>query len=608
MIKQNQPVAAISGGMALCAFIFLLWLRMGIGQDIPGQTIFGDEGDGYFNLWVLEHVRLEAPRGGNALADARIMHPETGTYWFSDNLIMLSPPYILLRGSGFTRIASIYYVHIFWWTASFFAGWWMFIEIRRTLEADTVSGWGAWMAPWLSLALVWLPARLEGLKHFQSHALVFLLLETTFAMLFLRRRSTVSLVGMAACQFALIASAPYYGVLGILVLTAWGLTLCTDPHLDIRRLLLRKMPWVLPWVAACFPIATAYMKHETPVYNHEGLLPRAWQLSDLLPPSMGGRLEAYPGLWMSAAFLLAGCWLVRKHAYLFRQFSWRREGILLVIFALTLLKVKELYALTSFLRLGLQIWMMILLLRNVRHKNKTSSRGKLLLFLAGLFIIGTAKGPGNFYGADALDPSVWGIFSTWVPGIKSMRGLMRIMPAAAFMFAGLLYAMALSQQKGGNLFLWNTGALALLTLALVEPRGQKAPRSSVDPMEINLTESQEGFFSTLQGVLLDVPSAPLHGNPKTMLRWQPYRNIRLINGYSGRSTAQLDEIISVENRHGRASVEQVRIAREAGTDWLVLRRAWVYDEKEKVLASTYPQVYLDERFRVLELRANPPVE
>jgi hypothetical protein len=593
----------ISGPVAVCVFGFLLWSRMGVGRDVPGQTVFGDTGDGWFNLWILEHLRLNLLQGWAALSDGRILHPATATFWYSDNLLTLSPPYLLLRGLGWTRLAAVYGTSVFWMVAAFASGWWLFSEVRRSAVEDAEKAPGAWLPPWLSLAVVVaMPARIMGVQHFQNHALVYVILLSAFALVNLRTRSCASFFAMGACQFALVASAPYYALLGMMVLMGWCIGFFLPSSFDMRRMWERCAVCALPWGLACIPFALAYHRTGTPEYAREELVRQAWRWTDLLSPALGGRVQAYGGLWFT--ILVAGSILIFLWAF---SLKWRtkpfRIAVLLVaLWAFSSLKVKEIYLITSGLRLVVQISAVVCLVVWAGRSGRVWARTVLGLGLGGVFILGVAMGPETFYGERGIDPSIWSMLHTVLPGVGSMRGLLRIMPAGAVMIVAAVFALAVAWGRRMRLIVWNGIALVIVVISLVELRSLEAPRMKVNPQELSFTSEQQNAFAQLAGVMVEVPAAPSHRNTGAMLRWQPFRDLRLVNGYTGRRTDAFDAVISAENHHGRGSPEQMEAAQAASADWLCIRRAWVPNEVEESLAARYPEVYRDDRFQVLDLR------
>ncbi len=538
-------LSAIVSPLLATSLLFLLASRwMGLGFESPATTLFGDTGDGFFNLWILEHLRLFLSGAGDTLSDGRILYPATDTFWFSDNLFALSPPYLLARAAGASRLAAAYYANLFWWAAAFAALWLLFSEVRKSVAAriPEVGNAADWVPPFLALALLYTPARLHGLQHFQNHAWTGWMLLLAFTLRHLRLRRTPDLVGMAACECALMASAPYYAILGLFPLAAWAFASALRlPH--DARWILRQLPWAVPFVLGVALLAWQHARVGAPAYPVEELRRTALRFGHLLPPGWRTRelrVGGYPGLWILATVpcaLAAACATPPR----FRV----SPPILLLVTTLVL-------------------------------------------------VAGVALGPRYALGRG---------LAFLVPPLHGMRELVRFAPvvwvlAAALLFAISLPALCRFPRVGGGI------TAILLALALAETR-PGATRRQIVPTEISLAPAPLRVFGAMEGGLLVVPSAPFHRNPVHMLRWQPCRGLRLLNGYSGRNTPAFEAVIHAENHHGRGSEEQVLAARDAGADWICLLRDWVPDPTERRIASEWPVFYQDAEFLVLDLRSLP---
>lgn len=602
--REVTPIY-LSGLLAVLVFCLMMFLRAGVGQDDPSQTLFGDHGDGLFNLWVLEHVAQHFPEHLLTISDGRIFYPSTDAYWFSDNLIALSPPYLATRALGYTRLQAGYFGSVFWQCVFFMVLWWFFREIHLTGNNGQTRRFGQWLCPWLALAVMWMPARVVGLQHFQNHAQCYFILLAIFSLRNLRNDSTASLLGMAASIFCLFVSAPYYAVLGFVLLLAWFLCLLADPCMNWKKMLFQGVPRVLPIAVACIPVMMAYSGAGRPAYHRDDLVRDAWRLTDLLPPQIGGRLAAYPGLWFTlliCGILLIMFWRLGKE---FSAFSWRREGLLALLFLLTYLKVKELYPFMAILRVAVQVAAIALLVQAVRCQDTLTARVMLLFFLSGLFIIGIAMGPGDSFKSYELDATVWWIFKTLIPGVGSLRGLLRLMPMAALFFTALIYMLMLYAGDKVKAFWRNGIAFALIAVALLETGTQRAPGMRIDAQRLTLSEEEASFFKDFRGVVLEIPVRPFYLNTLPMLRWQSLSDIHLVNGYSGRSTDTMNELMATERQFGPGSPEQMAAVRRWGVDRVCLQRWRISDVERERLSRTYPVVFENERFLVLALKPQP---
>lgn len=588
-------------------FLGLSWRYLQLGEFEASQSVFGDTGDGFFNLWILEHLRMNLFQGWNALSDARMLYPAEGTFWWSDNLIVLSPPYLLARAFGFSVLEAGTWTNLFWAFAMFWASAWLFSEVRMSVvrPLPTFGILGNSLPFWLAAVAALIPARIYGLQHFQSHALVLWVGLAVCGIRYLRVRSTPALVGMAVCWSCTMASAPYYAVLGFFSVGVCGLTLLSDPETNWKRFWLCQVPWAGLALLPVLPIVWAYMQVETREFAQEELLRRSWTFAHWLPPLNGARPHGFPGAWLLPAvcLLCSGCIRVIPWRQ-FRSLPWKPVLWLLIPAGLTLLKIKELYPVTAWVRLGVSLAMIGMVIRLLRKKGSVSSRVVFNCSLLLLLIAGTAMGPGTFFGEEAMDPSVWGVSAALIPSYRGMRELIRFAPAASVILLAVGYAAALWLRPGCRSWCWNAALVLVIAVGLVDPWRPVAERKEV--ASFDLTPAQAEFFSTLEGVMVEIPAAPFHRNPSAMLRWQPFRRLRLVNGYSGKSTPEFADVISAENHVGRASQEQVQASLAAGADWMCIRRAWVGDADEQALSDRYPVLYQDEAFLLVRIRPEDP--
>jgi hypothetical protein len=584
----------------LLAGIAGLVLCCGVGVDVPERTLFGDPGDSFFNLWILEHIFREGSGGLSALEQTRILAPETGIFWYSDNLFTLSPPYVMARLARVSRLAAYYGTHVFWLVFQLLAGWSLLCEIHRMFSRPDCKSlrirlWGQGLCV---LMMTFQPARMWGMQHFQNHAIGYWILCLTFALRHARKRDTASLWGMMLTACALLASSPYYAVLAVPVGLGWLLALLGDPETNWRRLILQQGPFLLLPFLAMLPLLSGYLAAGSRTYPKEELLRRSWTLSDLLPPAWGGFDQGYLGVGLLLGGLMVFVWIgVFTRSELGRWMRRRGFWLFLGLLGITLIKAKEIYAFTAWLRLFLQGWAMVWLIRKMRSGATGAGRAGFLLLLCLILVAGTAMGPGTFFGPKAIDPSVWGILHRILPGYAGMRDLIRFVPLVGVCITALLFAGACWRMSPS---LW-WAVCFLGILGTPELLSYSPNRTPIDPDTIELNPQASTFFQSISGDVLVVPCAPFHRNPNTMLCWQPFPNLRLLNGYTGRRTEAFDQLLSAENHFGRGSPQQWDMAVKLGARWGVILKEWVPQATEELLQERYPVVFEDTSLLVLRL-------
>jgi hypothetical protein len=592
---------------AVCLFTAatgFLASRGGLFRDPPARTVFGDTGDGLFNLWILEHVRINMFRGWAALSDGRILHPATDTFWFSDNLLTLSPPYLLARMLGASLLTAGYLTSLFWLFVQVFAAWWLFSEVRKSVSGRVPNPGTRWdvLSPLLALTVTFVPARMWGLQHFQNHALVFWLFCAGCALHHLRTRTTASCLGIGTAWACLLASSPYYAIMGLFPLVGWGLCLLSDPETDWRRLVLRQLPFWLPIGLLVIPVALEYLGAGTPGYLREELVRHAWRPVDLLPPIRGGNPHGYPGIWLvicGGSVLGWALWHFRSTLInVFKR--WEVLGVA-AGWGISFLKIKEFYAVTVWLRMAVQLGAVGLSVFWLRRRGSAASRALFFLIILLLGVGGTALGPGTFFRSQEVDPSIWGMLNAVVPGYGGMRNLIRFAPLLTVCGGALVLGLTTLMPRPAL----RLAVGVVLGLGLVETQWFSVPRTGVDPASIKLEPGPARFFQEQKGVLLVVPSEPFHRNTVPMLRWQRFRNLRLVNGYSGRLTEKFSAVMRAEERYGPGSVPHLEAAHAAEADWVLFRKDGMTASGRTTVMGRYPVIYEDNTCFVIQL-SQPP--
>ncbi len=591
------------------AFLFLLGsLLFGVGAvrhlraggfDIR-STIHGHAGDGLFNLWVLEHVFLNLPQGLRALSDGRIFHPAENAYWWSDNSLATSAFYSLPRLAGVPPVPSFVLTAFVLSALAFAAICFLFAEIRRSSGAPA---WTRWIVPFAAYLAFFTHTRIKDAEHFQYQFSVFWIFLLAAALRHNRDRRRRDFAGMACCTALLMATGPYFTLLGLCVLLPWAWLLAADARVDLRRWALRNLPLALPFLPPFLYIAWQYASAspgEIPLDTVRAGSVRLGRFLSLTLPGRAPMPREALGAGACLAMLLCGTAWTARHAKLFRQ---RGVWLPLLLFAASFAKIHELRPYDAWLRAGICLWAAARLAGSWRKGGCDLRQGQFL-FLAGVaaLTLGMALGPGKDFGKPHFIPNVWGLFSAGVPGFRGMRHLIRFAAMAQLAVHGLLFAAALRLGASRRGRAWTAAFALLAALHLVQHGKTRSDLARLDPDALSLQAEERGFFGNLQGVMLVVPAAPFHRNSQHMLRWIGCSGLSLLNGYSGRLPPAFAEIIRLENHHGRASPEQIAAAVAQGADFLCIPRAYVADATEDTVAAAYPVLFANPRFLVVDLR------
>jgi hypothetical protein len=592
--------------LSLFLFSAGAFVHLHVGRFPPATTIYGDKGDGLFNLWVLEHVHRNAPQGWQALSDGRILHPVPNSYWRSDNLLVPALLYSLPRALGADTFRA--YAWTVWILAAlgFAATLALFAELRRDIPCPA---WTGLLPPVFAFIVCFSQASLKNHMHFQNLASVFWICLLLALLRFLRSNATRDLLGIVLSMLFLLASAPYYALLGAGLLGVGGLALLANHHRHPLPALLRQLPVVLPFALVWVLLVLPYLHSETrdiplatlrrSALSAEHLItPLSGWIRNLAPWGPWPRLHpgGYPGAGLLIACVLCLGWALFHHRRLLQK---RIVWIPVILFLLSFVKVREIRPFVGWFRLAL--FAVVALYGLATRKPSPKQLRLFVLIASAVFVWGTAMGPGRHFSDTHFEPNVWGLFSRLLPGYGSMRELIRFAPLAHLLALALVFRAFLSVATSRTALV----LLVLLTgLQLSENIGTHAVVSPVDPAHLGLDEAEHAFFETLDGVMFIVPAAPFHRNTQHMLRWMTYENLRLINGYSGSSTPELDALIAAENHHGRVSPEQVAAAIAQGADFLCVLRHYVPDPAEEQVRRSFPRLFENDRFLVVALRAH----
>jgi hypothetical protein len=588
------------GFVLLCALLFGLGAvhHLHVGRFDLRTSIYGHPGDGIFNLWVLEHVFQNAPRGLDALSDGRIFHPAENTYWWSDNSLAPALPYAAFRLAGASPIPAFVLTALFLSVLGFAAICLLFLELRRGMGAPA---WTRWLVPFAACLAFFTQTRMRDAEHFQYLSSAFWILLLAAALRHTRERRPRDLAAMTGCMLLLMGSAPYFALLGVCLFLSWAWLLLADPRVDLRRWLPRTLPILLAFGLPVLAIAAAYASTDpvrTPLdtLRASSLRPERF-LSPVFPASLPREAPGLPTL-LACILCLAAFVASKRNALRHREIR-----IPLLAFGLSFADIKELRPFDAWLRAGLCLWAVVRVGAVCRKRGLGAWQAQML-FLAGVagLVFGMAMGPGKDFGNPHFIPNAWGLFSVGLPGFRGMRHLIRFAAMAQLILQALAFAGALRLCQTRHARAWALVFALLAALHLIQHAPARTGLSRIDTSLLALQTDERAFFQTLAGSMLVVPAAPFHRNPEHMLRWIGCPDLRLLNGYSGRLPPTFAEIIRLENHKGRASPEQIAAAVAQGADYLCLPRAFVADATEEAVAAAHPVLFANGRFLVVDLR------
>ena len=618
------------GPWVLGALLFAYGLQTHIrdGARSPTETIYGDLGDGVFNLWVLEHGRNQLQHGPAALGDGRMFWPEAAnTFWWSDSLLAFQPVY----GTAY-RLTG-HPVAAYRWTVlaltglSFSVLCWFFAVVRR-LSWPQAPPWTAWCVPLLAWMAAFSQIRLREYLHFQQFSGIFLVLLFGSCVQYLVRGFRRDLVLMGGCLVALAASAPYFAILGACVCLIWYGLVWSDRRENPVKFLVRH-GWTLGGTALLLGgMLWPYLQVPAVQYTREDIQRLSMTRAHWVTPLHGwlqnvlpsGPPRMFPGGYPGAGILLGGVlWLV----YLSLRADWRSFGrnffehfrkmgpvawvwgvVLLLGYGIQSRAFRGPAAgfrvLTMAWALGTWFWW--------RRKTGVPPRTRVWTFclLAAVVVYGIAAGPSHRFRHQWLDPGVWGVFSVWVPGFQSMRGVIRFAVVGQVLLLALLFGVWLTglQKAGarGRVFLI-LAALLSAGVQVSETHGMRVVQTRLDPRHITLEADEAAFFEAFTGPLLVTPTKPFHRNTFHMLRWRNSPGVRLVNGYSGRNAPVFEELMTLEMAHGRAAPQMLDRAEAAGVGHYAVFKPYIGAGDVERVRARGRVVFENQRLLVIALKA-----
>lgn len=606
------------GALYVLGLLTGAWGVMGAGHPAAPELLFGDKGDGFFNLWILEHLFLSCTTAARGLYDSGVFWPEgTRSLWWSDNLLVLSPPYLLARFSGASRLAAGFGTMQLFAGAMYLASGWLLTELLRSAQVTRrFPVWAEILPPLVAFPMAYGLARVASYSHMQNVAAVFLLTLVACGVRAERELSRSALFGMAGSFVALLGSSPYQAQMGLVLLLGWGLIITADAKVTPARLL--RAAWLTGLLVAPFVLALviAYQGVEPIAHPPSEVKHLSLRWANLWRPPGGlpGPLSEIPWLRGAAEVEKVGGYLGLGLLILLvtvtggvlpvvvRRIRAQPQWLLpLTLVAVTFLDIRELRPVAAGLR-----WLAIgitaaILWRRGRCSGSAQERVGVFPLLCAWVVFGVAFGPSRGFLVTGQDPGLWGFFAVWVPNFDSMRELIRFASTAQALLIAGLFGVALRAGARRRAW-WGVGAMCWV-LQTGELFHGKPPLTPVGPGSA-LTATEEHFFrdhATQMGPLWVQPAHPFHVNARHLYRWQPVTELRLINGYSGRPSASLARLMEVEAGAGTGSETVLTEAAAAGAGWACMEKSAMPEARRERVRARFPVLLENDRWLVVDL-------
>ena len=593
----------------------------------PGNPyIFGDTGDGLFNLWIMEHVSGNLLRGDWNILDGHIFWPENGnTLLWSDNLMVPSLLYTLLKLTGLSMITVFWLVNMAMSLLGFAAyGIFFFLicgfAMKRFPELPEKT---VFFVPVLAYLACFSSSRIQYYTHFQNLSSLWLFTMVSGFAGYMASRKRAWLLTAAVSQILLVYSAPYYAVLGGCFWLAWIGFESVGDRRGFSEHIRNNLPVLVPAVLAALPAVYGYARapkveldqdtiHNAAMKIHHLFVPvrgTAHSAAELLAknlPRIHHESPAYAGAGLLAAgalFAIAklrafGTWLLKT----------MKSPVFIVATVTAILCCVSEGALelpAAFIGLVLVFFLLLCVVRKI---TRTCADDPLRLaagftFFCAIITWGIASGPRGHFTDQPVNPSIWGLANVMMPGISHIRAPGRFAVVAQGLLAGAFFALFLAKagtankKKRPGIFV----AAGLITIfQAVDQAGAHASTTRISTDFLSKSEEQIEFFSKLNGPALVFPTKPFHHNTRPMLYFNDFANITLINGYSARSSKLFDEILSLARKYGSPSNQEIELAESRGCQYLIVCKRRTSKRRIKVMRqSGLPLLFEDNHFMVL---------
>lgn len=589
----------------------------------PGR-FWGDAGDGFFNLWILNHIRLAFTNPNVSLIHPPIFWPKgDGAFFWSDNLLAIAPLYLLAEWVMPSRIDAFWLLGVLLSALHYAALCFLFYQLLAWIREHH---------PELSSRVLWWAPVLAGLTHFTPAVLInhFMHVQNftslgVFCLIggmirYERQPNPQRLWGIVLPLVFMLYCAPYFAIIGVVLTLAWAVhQTAAKPFLFSTHLWEARLMGLLCLVLV-LPIAAAYLTHRHEGYLASDIATFAIHVSDLFIPQygvtrdlMGSMWTDYPtahheriawlgpGLLLGLAALIVCSWPLRK------SISWRSvirhplTWIIIVSVLLLSIKVRELRPILSVygvIFVGSLLTYYLIVTARVFRDRPVARMAAFLIFCV-ICLYGLALGPLLYYQSEAVNPSIWGFFALWFPGFTSMRAIGRIAYlghvtlVASFTLAAIIYYANRSTT-------WRRPLLFFFVLlALIQALDTIHVRPPEEILSSDLIEpraDERAFFFTIEGPVVVLPSQPFPRSARYMLYFQSFPQIQLMNGYSGRSTPTWNAIMQKERDYGLASDQQLREIQNNNPDYLV-----IHTHQQDPVTSSYILRFQNERWQVYEM-------
>lgn len=586
-----------------------------------GQLFFGDDGDGLFNLWVLEdNFRAFAAGSWRQIWDGGIYYPEHAhSKLMSDTLLVPSALYSLLRLMGGSQLAAYNTLVLLLVLLAWVCHWGFFHLVWRLGRGKVLGSAFYPLVPLLATITNFSMGRNLYLVHFQNLSGFWATGVAVCGALFVATRQSRWLAAQLLCFVFVNYSTQYFGVMSFVFLLLTGLVLWWRFGGGELLALAKRNAWlVVAGVALIGPLVWQYGKVVLGGHNpiHVVATLQAFSLVTPIAHSLAFDWAQWLGIPLAGVnheavgylgwgvLVIAIALIVANRKFLSRscvkigrsRWFWGFVAVAVAISALRLWRMWLVWP--AFLVL---VWYVHLSGAFVVRRVRLQLVPLVYLVLAVIAAYGTAFGPSRFFDGLLPNPSLWGVMEFFTPGYIKMRAVGRMAPLGfGLLLMALLWWLLyhLRQQPQHRQRLWLLGALAFFSLAGAEHLARpyvNGPQFNWHPQA-----DERAFFATIDAPVVVFPVQPWHQNTYTMLYFGEL-GLPVINGYSGRMAGVFDLIMDGSGG-GEPSLRQLRTSAVVGVKYGVnWKPRFGQNQPPRQLPAGCQIVFENERFQVFSI-------
>jgi hypothetical protein len=626
---MRKYVAVILMGLVLFAAgaVFHLDVR----NCATHKTIFGDSGDGFFNLWAVEHTVGCLTRGELNFADGRIFWPDNAdTFLRSDTMSAPALSFGVIKALTGNSIRAFWFTSIWLSLMGFLAYMFLFgllLILARRSNPGIPDG-VLFLVPLAAYLANFSRARLAFFIHFQNLSVfwLFLLAAGLIGYTCFKWRGYFALAVVS--EVILIYSAVYFAIAGLCILGLWGLLMLLAGGGLLQRTIRENWLVIVAGGAIFMVMAVAYAKVPKITYDVSYLQTLAVGWSDMLVSDGGvfrtalsriaGELHnpesetpAYLGLGVILALVLIGLHHLPAALGGLKRLARNKFFLLAVgLAAFCSIKWGAARPVTCWIGAALIVLLIVKCASAVARRLSTDPVGFVVgfLLLASAIMYGIAFGPWERFHDQPVNPSLWGVMAL-VPGVANMRAIGRLAIVGHGLLLGalLLYVFTLFAQPTRRTALWSV-VLVLMALQGIELAGGKARHLEFDADMITPRPDETAFFAGVQGPAIVFPAYPDMRNAGYMVYFSHFPGLCIMNGYSTHSTPTWDRIANLAAEKGVANEDQILAAEQLGVKYLVFHKSKVGDDRLRELRNSGRQfLFRNDRFLVLMRKTQPSV-